>query len=97
MSESDDSQEFDPQEVVEQRESSDPAEGIIRDFGGIFSRVLLSYLIASVVGFFVVPFIFLSVFEFSLVSASLAELLFIQFIALIIGPLSWYGIRRYID
>ena len=96
MSDSDDSQEFDLQEMVEQRESSDLAADIIRDFDGIFSRVFLSYLIASVVGFFAVPLIGGAVLA-SLTTLSPTDILLLPFIGLILGPLSWYGIRRYID
>jgi hypothetical protein len=38
MSDSDDSQEFDPQEMVEQRESSDPLEALL--------EILMGYSVA---------------------------------------------------
>jgi hypothetical protein len=117
MPDSDDSQEFDPQEMVENRNSSDITETIIKK---IFTRVGLSYLVVFIIG----------IIAFEFMGGIVAEALFplpelpvgpgeqgfetaeeidnryqnhgrvrylFSVVGLFIGPLLWYGIRRYTD
>jgi hypothetical protein len=117
MSDSDGSKEFNPQKMVEERNSSDITETVIKK---AFSRVGLSYLMVFI----------LSIITFTFIGVLLAEALFplpelpvgpgeqgfktakeidnryrnhstvrilFSTVGLFIGPLLWYGIRRYTD